>query len=119
LLAAAVTLEQGTGQESGAISGRCGGAELAGMYNRHGHCSPAHQQWCALLSLSGERLVFVAACKMASQLVIKISQQGRLVQWTTFAVPQSWTAQNLHVGTGCNCAFLAQTALYADLDAPG
>ena len=48
------------------------------MYNRHGHRSPAHQQWCALLSLSGECVVFVAACKIASQLVT-INQSARQI----------------------------------------
>ncbi|KAL0029785.1 hypothetical protein WJX79_010638 [Trebouxia sp. C0005] len=53
LMAAAVIIEQGTAHKYGAVSGRCACAELAGMYNRHGHRSPAHQQWCALMSLSG------------------------------------------------------------------
>lgn len=119
LLAAAVIIEQGTAQECGAVSGRCGGAELAGMYNRHGHRSPAHQQWCALLSLSGECVVFVAARKIASQLVT-INQSARQIgPMDNICCAIHVTAQNLHVGTGCNCAILAQTALYADLDAPG
>ncbi|KAL0029746.1 hypothetical protein WJX79_007038 [Trebouxia sp. C0005] len=53
LMAAAVIIQQGTAQEYGAVSGRGACAELAGMYNRHGHRSPAHLQWCALMSLSG------------------------------------------------------------------
>ncbi|DBA65573.1 TPA: hypothetical protein ACH3X2_003134 [Trebouxia sp. C0005] len=53
LMAAAVIIEQGTAHKYGAVSGRRACAELAGMYTRHGHHSPAHQQWCALLSLSG------------------------------------------------------------------
>ena len=118
-MAAGVIIQQGTAQEHGAVSGRCGGAELAGMYNRHGHRSPAHQQWCALLSLSGEHAVLVTACKLAVYSVTNSQparQNGPLDNMSCAIIVDS---SELACGHRLQLCFFAQTALYADLNAYG
>lgn len=80
-------VRQDAAHEFGAVSGRCGCAELAGMYDRHGHRSSAHQQWCALLSLSGEHAVFGTLCKLAVHSVTKSQSARHWSHQTTLAVP--------------------------------
>lgn len=42
-------------QDGGAVGGRAGERQVAGMYNSQGHPTAPHQQWCALLGLAGQQ----------------------------------------------------------------